>query len=113
MIGKIAIVLEILAGGLIVIQFLLKRETHTRIDRWLLTKLRRKIAPRGRLRRSVIVIAGVLTMSVLIGITLWGFFVDLGRETVQMGNLIASKYQFGRRRVGSSCDHFRHCVDLQ
>ena len=85
-----SIILEIIAGMLLAIHFVLRRKSHTKIDNWLLTRLQRKIVPRGRLRPGAVVIAGIPTLMILIGIVVWGFIKDLQGKTWQTGELIAS-----------------------
>jgi hypothetical protein len=85
-----SIIMEIFAGILLAIHFLLRRTIHTRIDKWLLTRLQRKIAPRGRLRPSVLAIAAVPTLTILIGIAIWGFIKDFKGGAWQTGDLVVS-----------------------
>lgn len=74
---KITLIMDLFAGILIGIQFLLKRQTHARIDQAILKRLKRRIAPRGLLRNSVIILAGVLTAVILLFFIVRGLFVDL------------------------------------
>lgn len=74
---KITLIMDLFAGILIGIQFLLKRQTHARIDQAILKRLKRRIAPRGLLRNSMIILAVVLTAAILLFFIVRGLFVDL------------------------------------
>lgn len=90
MLEKVSIIMEIIAAVLLAVHFLIKRKTHTEIDKWLLTRLSRKITPRGRLRPSVVVISGILTLLILVGIAVWGFITDFQGKAWPTENLVIS-----------------------
>jgi len=100
MLEKLSIIMEIIAAGLLAIHFLMKRKTHTTIDNWLLTRLSRKITPRGRLRPGVMVIVGILTFIVMLSIAIWGFVKDYQGKAWPTENLIISYVFFIAAAIG-------------
>jgi hypothetical protein len=87
---KIALIMDLLAGILIGIQFLLKRQTHAKIDKAILKRLRRRITPRGQLRRSVLIIAAALTAAVILFFIIRGIIVDMRGETFNITREVIS-----------------------
>ena len=94
MLENFSIILEIIATGLLAIHFFVKRKAHTQIDQWLLTRLRRKITPRGRVRPIIMVIVGILAFIVMISMAIWGFIKDYKGGAWQTGDLVVSYLLF-------------------
>jgi hypothetical protein len=85
---RLVIILEIVATIFISIQFLTTRNWHTKIDKWLLKRLSRKISPRGKLRTFVLTLALTLTSIIILGFIVWGATQDLKNPNANLSRLM-------------------------
>ena len=86
---RIVVILEIIAALFISIQFLTTRKWHSDVDKWLLSRLSRKITPRGKLRKFVLIFALLLTFIIIFGFIVWGATQDLKNPNVNISRLMA------------------------
>lgn len=91
---QFSLILEIIAGILLAIHFVIKRNVHSKIDKWLLNRLQRKITPRGHVRSSIIFFVGLLAFLTMITIAIWGFIKDYQGKAWPTGDLVVSYVLF-------------------
>ncbi len=78
---QVSIIMEIIAGILLSIHFLLKKNVRATIDKWLFTRLSRTLIPRGRLRKGAWLFAGIISFCILAAIFIYGIITENNTST--------------------------------